>query len=124
MNQESRREVEAHFSQAIVQFEKDYLGRGPLEVQTWFLEDMILVRLHRVLTPAEQKLAKTVEGQHLVKETRRRLFESARPLLEAIVLDVTGCNLVSMHTDISTKTGERVIVMTVDGNLAERYRGT
>ncbi len=101
-------------SKAIIQFEKEFLGRGPLEARTFFIQDMILVRLRGVLTPAEQKLAESADGQRLVKETRRQLFETSRPLIEEMVHEICGCRVVSFHTDFSTRTGERIIVLTVD----------
>lgn len=112
---------EAEFTKAIIAFEKDYLGRGPLEARTFYLNDMILVRLRGILTPAEVKLAENREGQVLVKETRRQLFESCRPLLESIVRDVTGCGVISLHTDMSTKTGERIVIFTVDTDLSKQF---
>jgi uncharacterized protein YbcI len=78
---------------------------------------MILVRLKGILTPAEVKIAGTREGQALVKETRRQLFESSRDLIADMVREVVGCNLISLHTDMSTKTGERIVVLTVDVDL-------
>jgi uncharacterized protein YbcI len=117
----SRGESEAEFSKAIIKFEKEYLGRGPLEARTFFINDMILIRLRGILTPAEIKLAETREGQVLVKETRRQLFETSRPLLEDIVREIVGCELTSLHTDMSTKTGERVVVLTVDVNLDSKF---
>jgi uncharacterized protein YbcI len=120
--EKTRGELEAEFSKAIIKFEKEHLGRGPLDTRTFFLNDMIVVRLRGVLTPAEAKLAESREGQALVKETRRQLFEVSRPLIEAIVEEVVNCKLVSLHTDMSTKTGERVIVLTVDANLDELFR--
>ena len=117
MKKKTRGEHEAEFTRAMIQFEKEYLGRGPQDVKTTFLGDMILVRLRGILTPAEMKLSESREGQALVKETRRQLFESSRPLIEAMVKDIIGCNLISLHTDMSTKTGERVVVLTVDINL-------
>ena len=77
---------------------------------------MILVRLRGILTPAEQKLAESPDGQKLVKEARRQLFETSRPLIEELVQEVCDCQMVSLHTDMSTRTGERVIVLTVDQN--------
>lgn len=118
---QSRGEYEAEFSKAIIKFEKDYLGRGPLEARTFFINDMILIRLRGVLTPAEIKLAETHDGQMLVKETRRQLFEISRPLLENIVREIVDCGLISLHTDMSTKTGERVVVLTLDINLNEKF---
>lgn len=117
----TRGETEAEFTKAIIKLEKDYLGRGPADARTFFLNDMILVRLRGILTPAEVKIAETQDGRDLVKETRRRLFESSRPLMENIVRDVVGCKLISLHTDMSTQTGERVIVLTVDVNLDEIF---
>jgi uncharacterized protein YbcI len=117
----TRGEAEAEFTRAIIKFEKEYLGRGPLDARTFFIQDMILVRLRGILTPAEIKLAERPEGKTLVKETRRQLFESSRPLLDAMVREVVGCGLISLHTDMSAKTGERVIVLTVDVNLGEWF---
>ena len=117
MTGKTRGQYEAEFTRAIIKFEKEHLGRGPLEARTFFLNDMIVVRLRGILTPAEAKLAESREGQILVKETRRQLHESSRPLLEDIVRDVVGCGIISLHTDMSTKTGERIIVLTVDTNL-------
>ncbi len=120
MNESKRRtrgELEAEFSRAMIKFEKEHLGRGPLEARTYFVDDLVLVRLRGILTPAEMRLAENREGQTLVKETRRQLFEVSRPLLEGIVQEVLGRQLISLHTDMSTKTGERIVVLTVDRSL-------
>ena len=114
----ARGEVEASLANAVIQFEKDHLGRGPAEARVFIIEDMILVRLRGVLTPAEAKLAQTVEGHALIKQVRRQLLEGSRPLLESIVKEKTGCQVVSLHTDISAKTSERVIVFTLTENLS------
>ena len=117
-----RGELEAEFTKTIIKLEKEYLGRGPLDARTFFVDDMILVRLRGVLTKAEQKLAETEHGSNLVKETRRQLFETSRPLLETSVKDVLGCDVISFHSDISTKTGERVVVITVNTNLEKFFK--
>lgn len=118
----TRGEVEAEFTRAIIKLEKEFLGRGPLEARTFIVQDMVLVRLRGVLTPAEQKLAQTQEGKSLVKETRRQLFETSRPMMEEMTRTILGCSVVSMHSDISTKTNERVVVLTLDANVEERFR--
>ena len=117
----SRGMLEAEFTKAMIQFEKEYLGRGPLDARTVFLEDMILVRLKGLMTPAEQKLAAAGDGRDLVKEMRRQLFETSRPLLEEMVTTLTGARLVSLHTDMSTKTGERIVVLVVDEDLDKKF---
>ena len=114
-------QVEARISEAIIKFEKDYMGRGPTETKAYIIKDMVLVRLKGVLTPAEEQLAKSPEGADLIKKTRVRLLESARLLLETMVAEISGCQVQSLHTDISTKTGERVIIFTLDKNLEEAF---
>lgn len=118
----TRGEHEAEFTRAMIKFEKEYLGRGPQDVRTFFINDMVVVRLRGILTPAEAKLSETREGAELVKETRRQLFESARSLIEQMVHEIVGCRMVSLHTDMSTKTGERIVVLTVDVDLDEKFK--
>jgi uncharacterized protein YbcI len=110
-------QIEAEISEAIIKFEKEYMGRGPDETKTYFLDDIIVVRLQRVLTPAEKQLARAEEstkGRELVKQIRTELIEKARPLLDAAISDITNRKVLSLHTDISTITGERIIVFTLE----------
>lgn len=111
-------QIEDEIAKAFVAFEKEYMGRGPKEASCTVLGDMIVVRLTGVLTPAEQHLAKTPEGIDLVKRMRTSLLEGAKDLVYAVIGDVTGREVVSMHTDVSTRTGERVFVFTLDMPLA------
>jgi len=121
MPKSTRGEVEASLANAIIQFEKKHLGRGPAEARAIIVEDMILVRLRGVLTPAEMSLAQTAEGHSLIKQVRRQLLEGSRSLLEAIVQEKTGSQVKSLHTDISVRNGERVIVFTMAEDLEERF---
>jgi uncharacterized protein YbcI len=114
----TRGQLEADISEAIVKFEREYMGRGPEAVHTYLLYDIILVRLQGVLTPAERQLAKSDpegQGRALIKQVRMELLEKARPLLDTIVRDITGQSIKSLHTDISTLTGERIIIFSLDG---------
>jgi len=121
MSAMTKGQVESRISEAIIKFEKDYMGRGPTETKAYIIKDMVLVRLKGVLTPAEEQLAKSPEGADLIKKTRVRLLESARLLLETMVVEISGCQVQSLHTDISTKTGERVIIFTLDKDLEEAF---
>ncbi|WDT75661.1 MAG: DUF2294 domain-containing protein [Candidatus Manganitrophus sp.] len=114
-------QVEAEISNAIIQFEKDYMGRGPKETQTYIIDDMILVRLKGVLTPAEQQLAKNPEGANLIKQVRSNLLEQGRGLLSELIEKMTSLKVISLHTDISTKSGERVIIFSLSENLERRF---
>ncbi|MEO0293619.1 MAG: DUF2294 domain-containing protein [candidate division WOR-3 bacterium] len=114
-------QIEAQISEAITKFEKEYMGRGPKETKTYILKDMVFVRLKGVLTLAEEKLAQSPEGADLIKRVRMQLLENGRTLLEKIILENTGATVKSMHTDISTRTGERVIIFILDKNLEENF---
>ncbi|MBM3249164.1 MAG: DUF2294 domain-containing protein [Candidatus Omnitrophica bacterium] len=121
MEGKTKGQIEAQISEAIIKFEREYMGRGPTEAKTYIIKDMVFVRLKGVLTPAEEQLAKTAEGADLIKRTRMQLLEGARVLLENMISEITGCQVQSMHTDVSTKTGERVIIFTLDKNLEETF---
>jgi len=113
-------QMEADISQAIVKFEKQYMGRGPNEIRSHILDDMVIVRLRGVMTSAEQDLARTgglERGTLLVKSVRTELLEKARPLLESIIEGITGQKVLSMHTDLSTAQGERLLVFILDKAL-------
>lgn len=115
--QKTTGQIEAEISEAIVRFEKEYMGRGPEDTRTHLIGDLILVRLRGVLTPAEKHLmgsGSNSRSAELVKQLRIELLERGRPLLEQIVNSLTGRKVVSLHTDISVRTGERIIVFTLD----------
>jgi uncharacterized protein YbcI len=110
-------QIEAEISRAIVQFEIDYMGRGPKETCAHIVEDLVVVRLKGVLTQAEEQLTKSIDGKELVKKMRATLIDRARPLLYQVVGDITGTKILDLHTDISTESGERVFVFSLDSNL-------
>lgn len=120
-NNKTQRELEADISQGIIRFEKEVMGRGPLEIKTYLLDDMVVIRLKGVLTQAEIKLAKATDrrrGRYLLKQVRQELIDQGRPILASIVRDVLGAEIQCLHTDISTRTGERVIVLTLEEKLS------
>ena len=114
---QSKGQLEASVSKAVTQFEREHLGRGPQEVRAWIIQDLILIRLNGVLTPAEEKLAQDSEGLRLVKEVRRQLIESSSSALGGMIQRLTGVQVVSLHSDISVTTGERIIVFTLAEDL-------
>lgn len=119
MRKMKKGQLEAQISEAVIAFERESLGRGPEETKTYIIDDMVMVRLRGVLTRAEKELARTVErarGRDLIKQVRIELLEKARPMLEAIIADATGRRVLSLHTDISTATGEGLIVFVLEGH--------
>ena len=110
-------QVEAAITEAITQFERDYLGRGPKEARTFIIEDLVVVRLQGILSPAEKQLSHDNGGVELIKQMRSRLIESSSGDLCGLVYEETGIEIVSMHTDISARTGERVFIFSMAEDL-------
>ena len=109
-------EIEAAICEGVSRFEQDYMGRGPKDINTHLLGDLLVVRLQGVLTAAEQHLVKSLsaeKGRDLLKQVRTHLIETARPVMEAMVERITGVKVVTMHHDISTTTGEEVVLFTL-----------
>src|ERR1700691_959565 len=109
-------EIEAAICEGMSHFEQNYMGRGPKNIHAYLIGDLLVVRLQGVLTAAEQQLVKTLpfdKGRDLLKQVRIQLIEAARPIMEALVQDVTGAKVLSLHHDISTVTGEEVVLFTL-----------
>ena len=112
----TRGEIEAAICKGMSHFEQEYMGRGPKEIRTHLIDDMMVVRLQGVLTAAEQHLVAKLpaeKGRDLLKQVRSQLIEIARPTLEKLVFEITGTNPISLHHDISTVTGEEIVVFTL-----------
>jgi uncharacterized protein YbcI len=113
----TKRQLESEISDAITRFEKEHMGRGPLETRTYIVEDMVIIRQQGALTRAEHVLIKSdrnVRARELIKQVRSELIESGRHILEDIIKDILRRKIRSLHTDVSTKTGEKVIIFTLD----------
>ena len=112
----SQGEIEAAICEGMSRFEQEYMGRGPKDIHAHLIGDLLVVRLQGVLTAAEQQLVKSLpaeKGRDLLKQVRTHLIETARPLMEAMVQEVTGVKVLSLHHDISTVTGEEVVLFTL-----------
>jgi uncharacterized protein YbcI len=109
-------EIEAAVCEGIARFEQEYMGRGPKDIHAYLIGDLLVVRLKGVLTVAEQQLVASLpaeKGRDLLKQVRIHLVETARPIMESMIHDVTGIRVVSLHHDISTVTGEEVVLFTL-----------
>ena len=113
----SQGEIEAAICEGISNFEREYMGRGPKDIQAHLIGDLLVVRMQGVLTAAERHLVNTLpveKGRDLLKQVRTQLIEVARPALESLVEDITSLRPRSLHHDISTLTGEEVVIFTFD----------
>lgn len=112
---------ESKISKAITQWEKEYLGRGSLSVKTDILRDMIIVDLQGVLTPAEYSVCETQEGLLSIKRTRSKLVESDMDHLYQMIFDIIQQDVKSFHTDLSSRTGERMMIFKMHHNIEELF---
>ncbi|MGJ7922027.1 DUF2294 domain-containing protein [Neobacillus sp. LXY-4] len=115
-------DLENQISKELTKWEKEYLGRGSVLVKTDILRNMIIVLLRGILSSAEQNVSKTSDGLLSIKQNRAQLIESGREQLEEIIYNLTGERVISFHTDISTRTGERLIVFILENNLQKKFQ--
>jgi len=116
LSMKTQGEIEAAICEGISRFEQEYMGRGPKDIHTYLIGDLLVVRLKGVLTVAEQQLVESLtagKGRDLLKQVRTQLIETARSVMSDMVEKATGIPVVSLHHDISTTTGEEVILFTL-----------
>ncbi len=111
-------ESEAAICDGIIRFQEEYLGCRSEQISAHLIKDLLVIRIRGALTLAERHLGRSLsldKGRDLVKQTRKQLLELARPMLESLVHEVTGVKAMSMHHDISTTTGEEVVLFSLSG---------
>jgi uncharacterized protein YbcI len=116
-------EIEAAVCEGMSRFQQEYMGRGPKDIRSYLIDDFLVVRLQGVLTAAEQQLVKAMpdkKGRDLLKQVRTHLVETARPAMEKTIAEITGVKVLSLHHDISTATGEEVVLFTLSAVPALR----
>jgi len=109
-------EIESAISEGMGRFEQEYMGQRPSNIRAYLLKNLLVVRLHGTLNAAERHLLQTSEkttGRDLLKQLRKQLVETSRAILVALVTEITGLTVISLHHDISTVTGEEVIIFTL-----------
>jgi uncharacterized protein YbcI len=123
MDGRSKQAIESAVSQVMDKFLKEQMGEQAEAVITQVVGDTIIVRFKSVLPPAERHLAKGEEGIRLIKELKEKLIERAKPLLEALIGDLTKAEVVDIYSSFDPETGERIEVFTLDRDL-EKTRQT
>ena len=114
-------EAEASIRNAVIKFEQEFMGRGPMDVKAFILRDLVLVRLKGVLTQAERQLAKSEDGIEMVKAMRQNLISQGRDKLCSQVSQITEAAVSGLFTDIDVTIGERIIVFSLDQDLEAKF---
>lgn len=123
-NSQTQGQIEDSISKQVTKFYVKALGVGPQETHVYIIEDMIIIRLKGKLLPIEQKLLEYEQGVKLIKNIREILHEITTSGLNNIIKEITHQNVISTHSDISTKTGEIVQIYVLDVNYEERLKET
>jgi len=144
----SQGEIEAAVCDGVSRFQQEFVGRGPRDIRAYLLGGLLVVQLQGVLTPAERQLIAPRggggnghgdgngngdgkgngfdhdggNGRALLMQVRAHMVATGRPRLEEVVEAATGVKLVSVHHDISTVTGEEVLVFSLAESPACRPR--
>ncbi len=113
-------QIEAKISEVVSQFEIEYMGRGPKQIKTTIMQDLIIIRLIGFLSQSERKLAENPQGVELLKKVRSTLFESSRSYLEELIKSVINIEIVSTFSDVSTRSGEKIIVIAASKNIEDK----
>lgn len=121
MKNKTKGQVEAKISEAITNFKIKHIGKGPDEVKSYIIEDMVVIRLKRALTTFEQQLAKTPEGIELVKRCRTCLLERAREVLNEPLQNLLNIEIVSFYADVNPIIGEMFIVLGLSENAEIKF---
>lgn len=113
----SKIEIESAISEAMTKFLKDQMGEEAEAVITQVVGDAIIVRFKGILPPAERQMVKNQDGMKLIKELKIKLTERAKPLLEAMIKNLTDAEVIDIHSDISLETGERIEIFSLNKDL-------
>lgn len=57
-----------------------------------------------------------------IKQLRSRLIESSSAVLIRLQEDAIGAVVVAMHTEICTRTGERIFMFSLDRDLEDAFQ--
>ena len=112
-------QIESKISEAMSKFELEQMGRGPEKIRTIIFQDLMIIRLKGFLSNSERSLARNKDGVELIKKVRTALFENARDILETAIKSVINAKIISTYSDVSTKTGEKMIVLVFDQDIEE-----
>lgn len=122
MKYRTKGELEAAIGAAVMKFEREYFGRGPKEIQTFVVQDMVLIRQKGILTPAEEQVRENHDSVDLIRRLRETLLKNNKDILCAILQNITEVAAVSLYTDLSVKDSEKFMVVTFEGNLEAMFR--
>ncbi len=119
MIQKSKGQIEDAIAKEATKYYTKTMGAGPRESHTYIVKDLIIVRMKAKLLPIEEKLLEGSRGVELVKDIRKSLHELTVGGMGGLMKSITGHEIISSHSDISTKTGEIIQIYVLDTDFEE-----
>ncbi len=116
-----KQDIEAEICQKLTMILKEQIGEQVETATEEVVGDAIIVRFKGVLSPAERMMAKKEDGAELIKELKEKLIEKIKPLLEQTIKELTGAEVVDVHSSFDPETGERVEIFTLNKNLKDIF---
>jgi uncharacterized protein YbcI len=113
----TRGELEAAICDVLIHFEREYLGRGPTDVQVIIARNIIVARLQGTLTVAERHFVESAPpdtARQIVKQTRAQIIDAGRARLENSINKLTSTRLVTLFYDVSVSDDEEIFVYCLD----------
>jgi|GEM_PF-3416952 len=105
-------------AETVVRFERDNFHRSVRRVRVHVVDDLLLLRLQGVLSPAEQSLAASREGQTLMRQLLMREFDEVHELLVLRLNEVLpGRRVRGVSVDVDPAADERLIICRLDGPM-------
>ena len=122
METKTKGQIEAKISEVITKFKVEHIGKGPKEVKSYIIEDMVVIRLKGALTTLEQQLSKSPEGTTLVKRSRVYLLEKAKSVLADLLHSLLNVDIVSFYVDVNPKIAEMFIVLGLSKDVEANFQ--
>lgn len=123
MNQfRTKGELEAALGNAVLKFEREYFGRGPKEISTYIVKDLVLIRQRGILTPAEERVRNNPESVDLIQRLRETLLKNNQEILRIAFQNLTQAEVITLYTDLSVEHSEKFMVFTFDRDLEAAFK--
>lgn len=92
-------------------------------MKVYLVDDIILVRLVKVLTPGEAQVVTTSDGRHAVREFRQALLRKWQPTLETLVNEMLGAHASGVYADLDPAADEMILLMVLDRKISDAVGG-
>ncbi len=114
----TRTECPSVIGQCFMRFQQDSMGSKSEQIDAFFITDQLIVQAFGNLIQVERQPGTSsvpAKVNDLVKEVITELLELPRTMLELLIAEVTEVKAISMDHDISTVTGEDVVLFSLAG---------